>query len=55
MTNRQKNAILKTLETLLKDSETQWTEKKVSHAYTIGFLQGGIKFLIQELNQNSQN
>lgn len=54
MTNRQKNAILNTLETLLKDSETQWTEKKVSHAYTIGFLQGGIKFLIQELKQNSQ-
>lgn len=40
---------------ILKDCETQWTEKKVSQAYTIGFLQGGIKFLIQELKQNSQN
>jgi hypothetical protein len=55
MKNQQKNAILKTLESLLQDSETQFTEKKVSHAYTIGYLQGGIKTIIKELKQNSQN
>ena len=54
MTNETKKlkAIKTTLENLLNASEHYWEQKTKSHAFIVGYLQGGIKTIIKELEDN---
>ena len=54
MTNETKKlkAIKTTLEELLNASEHYWEQKTQSHAFIVGYLQGGIKTIIKELEDN---
>ncbi len=49
MTNETKKlkAIKTTLEELLNASEHYWEQKTQSHAFIVGYLQGGIKGVIR--------
>ena len=40
------------LENMLNASEYYWEQKTQSHAFIVGYLQGGIKTIIKELEHN---
>ena len=54
MTNETKKLeVIKTaLENMLNASEYYWEQKTKSHAFIVGYLQGGIKTIIKELEDN---
>ena len=54
MTNETvKLEVIKTaLENMLNASEYYWEQKTKSHAFIVGYLQGGIKTRIKELEDN---
>jgi hypothetical protein len=52
LSKKQQQNIINTLSDALQHSEKVWESKEQSHAYIIGYLQGAIKSVILELNQD---
>lgn len=47
--SKKNQAVIETIETLLSESNRYWNEKIESHAFIVGYLQGGLKALKSEL------
>jgi hypothetical protein len=52
MTKEETQVILKSLKSTLIASQQLWDEKKESHAYIVGHLKGGIKAVIEYLEES---
>lgn len=51
MNREMKQSIVNVITDALEHSETVWESKEQSHAYIIGYLQGALKIIKEELGQ----
>jgi hypothetical protein len=54
MTKQEKQKLAESLQSQLNRAEQMWKEGEFSHAYIIGWLQGTIKGVIEELGSQSK-
>ena len=51
MTNKQKSRLVETINKSLQEAERLFTTQEESHAYIIGWLQGALKIVREELEE----
>lgn len=52
MENSKQQAVLNLITLVLSESERMWDEKKESHAYIVGYLQGALIAVKRDLESN---
>ena len=54
MTIKQQKQIIKTIEAILNASQKLRDEKVESHAFIVGYLEGGMKTVLNEIKSSSE-